>query len=235
MKQPSGLDTLRQQASASALSSSARESPLTLVIGGSRGTGLLIAQRLNAQGHRVRVLARQPAAATRLLGPGIEVVAGDITRPATLTSALPGVRNIIFTAGVRSTRPAGQALVKATDYQGVLNTLDAAQAVGFSGRFVYMTSIGVLTPSWPASLLNLIKGNTLVWRRRVEEELRTRNLDYTIVRAGFLMNGPGGQRAVTVSQNALPLAFRNRIARADVAELFVHALLHPRASRTTLE
>lgn len=206
-----------------------------LVIGGTRGTGLLIAQLLLQRGYRVRVLARDPAEAAARLGPNVEVVAGDITKPATLGPAVRDVESIIFTAGVHSGRIAPESLVRETDYQGVLNTLVAVREVEFRGRFLYMNSIGVNTPSLAASLLNLLKRNTLVWRQRVEDDIRSSGFDYTIIRVGFLTKVPAGRRAVEASQGNLPLAPRHRIARADVAEAFVAALPHPRASRATFE
>jgi uncharacterized protein YbjT (DUF2867 family) len=206
-----------------------------LVVGGTRGTGLLIARLLLKGGYRVRVLARDPAGAATLLGPSIEVVAGDITKPDTLAPAVQNARHIVFTAGVHSGRYAPESLVRATDYQGVLDTLVAARNAGLAGRFLYLNSIGVTTPSPAATLINLLKRNTLVWRRRVEDEIRASGLDYTIIRVGFLVNGPVGRRAVEVSQAALPLAPRHRIARADVAEAFVESLQRPGTSRTTFE
>jgi uncharacterized protein YbjT (DUF2867 family) len=151
------------------------------------------------------------------LGSSIEVIAGDITKPETLLPAVQGLR----------------VKVLMTHYQGVLNTLAAARSASFRGRFVYLNS-GVTNPSLAGSLLNLLKRNTLIWRRHVEDEIRASGLDYTIIRVGFLLNHPGGQRAVEVSQTALPLAPGNRIARADAAEAFVEAMQHPQASRTTI-
>ena len=206
-----------------------------LLVGGTRGTGLLIAQLLPGMGHRVRALARNPVRAAARLGSAVEVIAGDVTKADTLPPAVRGATHIIFTAGVRSGRLARETLVKATEYQGVLNTLATARTARFGGRFLYMTSLGVTTPSLSAALLNFLKGNTLAWRRRAEAEIRASGLDYTIIRAGFLLNRPGGRRAVEVSQRALPLAPRYRIARADVAAAFVEALEHPRASRATFE
>ena len=123
----------------------------------------------------------------------------------------------------------------ATDYDGIKNTLAAGQQAGFLGRFLYMTSIGVAQSSLSATLLNLIKRNTLLWRRRAENEIRRSDLPYTIVRAGFLTNTRPGTRAIEVSQHEYPLAFMYRIARADVAEVFVRALEHPSTLRTTFD
>lgn len=206
-----------------------------LLAGGTRGTGLLIAQLLQSKGYRVRALARNPARAAARLGSAVEVIAGDVTKADTLPPAVRDASHIIYTAGVRSGRFAREPLVKATDYQGVVNTLAAARTAGLSGRFLYLTSIGATTPSFSAALLNVLKGNTLAWRSRAEAELRASGLDYTVIRAGFLLNRPGGRRAVEVSQGALPLAPRYRIARADVAEALVEALEHPHASRATFE
>jgi uncharacterized protein YbjT (DUF2867 family) len=206
-----------------------------LVIGGTRGTGLLIAQRLVQTGVAVRALARDPARATAALGPMVEVVAGDITRPGSLMPASENVRHIIFTAGRRSNRPAREKAVRDTEYQGVINTLAAARAAGFGGRFLYMTAIGGSTRSFAAAFLNLFKGNTLRWRERAEGEIRSAGVDYTIIRCGVLIDAPVGTHVIRLSQTALPLSLRYRIARADVAEGFVAALNHPRASRATFE
>lgn len=198
-----------------------------LVIGGNRGTGLLIARLLLQRGHLVRVLARDPAQAAAQLGAQIDVVAGDITKLETLAPAMRGVRHIVFTAGVRSGHIAPESLVRATDYQGVLNALAAARGASVTGRFLYMNSIGVTVRSLTASLLNALKRNTLVWRRRIEDDIRASGFDYTIIRVGFLLNRPSGEHAIEVSQVALPLAPYNLVARADVADAFVEALAHP--------
>lgn len=208
---------------------------LILVIGGTRGTGLLIAQLLDRQGVSVRVFARDQARAAAQLGPRVDVVAGDITKEETLPPAMKGASHIVFTAGCRSGHPVSETQIISTEYHGVLNTLAAARTAGFAGRFLYMTSSGVTTRSLWTVFLNLYKGNTLAWRRRAEDEIRASGLDYTIIRTGMLVNRSGGQRAVEVTQDALPLSPRHRIGRADVAEAFVAALDHPSATHATFE
>src|SRR5687768_11393550 len=207
---------------------------LVLVIGGTRGTGRIVVELLARKGIAVRVLARDPAR-VRDPSPTIDVVRGDITRESTLTAAIAGASDIVYTAGVRSGRLALEAQVIATDHDGVVNTLAAAGAAGLAGRFVYMTSMGVSTRSISSVLLNLFKGNTLVWRRRAEDATRASGLSYAIVRAGFLLDRPAGTRALAVTQRALPLSPRYRIARADVAEALVAALDDPRTTRATFE
>jgi uncharacterized protein YbjT (DUF2867 family) len=206
-----------------------------LVIGGTRGTGRLVAEHLHDASRPVRVLARNPAQARRSLPAGIDIAAGDLTRPDSLRAVFAGVAHVVFTAGIRSGYPALEARVRAVEFDGLRHALAAALATGFAGRFVYMNSMGVDVDSLPARLLNLYKGNALRWRRRGEDEIRRSGLDYAIVRAGFLLNAGGGRRALAVSQAPLPLAVRYRISRADVAATLVACIDHPTASRVTFE
>src|SRR6266571_2757299 len=208
--------------------------PRVLVIGATQGTGYQIATRLLQEGYRVRALARNEAKAKRALSSAVEIVVGDVTKASTLPDATKDVDHVIFTAGVTQ-RPADERLIIATEYDGVKNAIAAARNTGFNGRFLYMTCLGVTKSSLAAIFLNLIKRNTLKWRRLAEDEIRKSELDYTIVRAGFLTNSPGGRRAIKVSQRAYPLALKYRISRADVAETFVQALKHPQTRHTTFE
>ncbi|MBA3970206.1 MAG: SDR family oxidoreductase [Gemmatimonadetes bacterium] len=205
-----------------------------LVIGATGGTGRLIAQRLVDERSEVRVLARSSARARGLFDGRVEVVKGDVTQPETLAAAVAEVDHIIYTAGVTK-RPAREAIVKATEFDGVLNTIAAARATGFTGRFLLMGAIGTTRGSILSFLLNLIKGNTLRWRRRAEEALRKSGLEYTIIHAGILTDAPGGQRAVEIGQAHYPMRLRYRISRADAAELFVRALRHPNTRNTTFD
>src|SRR5262245_43813216 len=208
---------------------------LVLVVGGTRGTGLLAVHLLQQQGHGVRVLARDPRGVEAHTRPSLEIVQGDVTKPETLVPALQGVRAVLYTAGVRSGHWVGEDRIKRTDFAGVTHTLSAAGAAGSVERFVYMTSIGGVAPSLSATLLNLVKRNVLQWRRRAEDAIRASGMNYSIVRAGFLVNTPGGRRAVQISQGDLPLRPRYRIARADVAEVLVETLDHDGASHATFE
>jgi uncharacterized protein YbjT (DUF2867 family) len=206
-----------------------------LIIGGTRGTGLLIARLLERHRFPIRVLARNPDRARMVLAPNVHVLRGDITKPETLPLAIEGVGHIIFTAGCRSGHPATEARIKATEYEGVRNALAEARRAGFSGRFLYMTASGVARRSLLSACLNLYKGNTLLWRLRAEAAIRESSIDYTIIRAGMLVNHRSGRRAIRLTQEALPLSLRHRIGRSDVAEVFVAALCEPHASHTTFE
>jgi uncharacterized protein YbjT (DUF2867 family) len=144
------------------------------------------------------------------------------------------VDHVVVTVGVTK-RPAGQRLVRTTEYDGTVNVLDAARSAGLRGRVLYMSALGTTRWSLLAFLLNLIKGNTLRWRRRAEERIRASGLAYTIVHAGILTNAPAGWRPVAIGQRDLPLAPWYRIARGDATEVFVQALRRPETRNVTLD
>lgn len=78
--------------------------------------------------HPVRVLARRPEQVKGLLPSCVELIHGDLTAPDSLPPAVRDVAHIVFTAGVRSGRIAPERLVKQTDFDGVLHTMQAALA-----------------------------------------------------------------------------------------------------------
>lgn len=119
--------------------------PPVLVIGGTRGTGLLIARLIHRQGRRVRVLARIPKRARTLFHPAVEIVCGDVTKPRTLRPAIDGAHHIVLTAGCRSGYPVRERQVKEVEFEGVLHTLDAARDLGFGGYFQESVNVDVFT------------------------------------------------------------------------------------------
>lgn len=63
---------------------------MTILVTGATGTiGRQVVRQLAEAGHRVRALTRTPE--TAVVPNGVEVVGGDLARPATLASALSGV------------------------------------------------------------------------------------------------------------------------------------------------
>jgi uncharacterized protein YbjT (DUF2867 family) len=64
---------------------------LILVSGATGKVGSELVRLLAAGGERVRALVRDPAAATSLLMPGVELARGDLEEPETLDAAMAGV------------------------------------------------------------------------------------------------------------------------------------------------
>jgi uncharacterized protein YbjT (DUF2867 family) len=65
-----------------------------LVIGGTGMLGKPVAQQLKADGFNVRLLARNPEKAQKLLGDGFEIVQGDVDNSAALKSAMHTVDGV---------------------------------------------------------------------------------------------------------------------------------------------
>ena len=77
-------------------------------------------------------------------------------------------------------------------------------------------------------------GNILIWKRKTEQYLINSGINYTIIRAGGLLDQPGGKRELIVGKNdilltAPPNGIPPNIPREDVAELVVQALIQPNA------
>jgi hypothetical protein len=131
-------------------------------------------------------------------------------------------------------RPCGEDLIIKTEFEGIKKTLAAARENNFTGRFLFLSSIGVKTPNWASKMINLIKGNALKWRLAMENEIRQKSgFDHVILRAGYLMNGEGGKKPIELSQNEYPLFLRYRIGHPDVAGIFVEALKTDKANNKT--
>jgi uncharacterized protein YbjT (DUF2867 family) len=65
-----------------------------LIIGGTGMLGKPVAQQLKADGFNVRLLARNPEKAQKLLGAGYEIVKGDVDNPTALKEAMTGVDGV---------------------------------------------------------------------------------------------------------------------------------------------
>ncbi|HEY9658318.1 MAG TPA: SDR family oxidoreductase, partial [Allocoleopsis sp.] len=120
---------------------------------------------------------------------------------------------------------------EAIDYEGQRNQIDAAIAAGVE-QIVLVGSMGGTQLNHPLNQLG--QGNILVWKRRAEEYLINSGVDYTIIRAGGLLDQPGGVRELLVSKDDVfltqaPNGIPPSIPRADVAEVAVQALREPGA------
>ena len=207
------------------------------VVGATRGTGLQIASQLLARGKHVRVVARDPEKARRLLGDRAQVFGADVTVPSSLRTALDADCRAIFfavdvTGGIGGRLFFGSASkIRDVTYQGLVNVVEAARANGFGGRIVLLSGMGANRPSLAGTILNAIKGN--LQRNMVDREwyLGGCGLDYTVCRGAILTDEPGGQQRVRVTAPTHSLDFRCRLARADFARVLIVASELAAASR----
>ncbi len=175
----------------------------TLVIGARGNVGRHVVDQLLAAGEPVRASVRNPATAD--LPAGVPVVAADLTRPATLTEALRGVRQVFAYAP--------------TD--GADDFAAAAREAGVE-HVVLLSSGSVLLPA--------ANGNLIAEEHRaVEATMAASGLRWTPIRPLVLatnaLNWAGAIRDEGVVRLVHPEAKTAPIHERDVAAVAVAALL----------
>jgi uncharacterized protein YbjT (DUF2867 family) len=202
-----------------------------LVTGATGFVGPSIVQALRAADREVRVLAREPARAAGLTAMGVEVVAGDVTDPASLEAAIDGCTHVVHLVAIIKGRPADFERVMTV---GTRNVVAAAKSAGCE-RFVLMSALGTSDPpTVPYYAAKLAE----------EREVKASGLEYTIFRPSFIF-GPGGgalatfMRQVKLSPVVTVIGSGKQrsqpIWRDDVAEYFARAIADPRAANRVFE
>lgn len=221
--------------------------PLQVLVTGATGrTGSLVFQKLQSSADivSVRGFARSPEKAANLFNSTESFFFGNILAPSDLKPALEGCDAlVILTSAVPQMKPPAQPgqrpeftfapgeMPEQIDYQGQINQIDVAKRAGVQ-QIVLVGSMGGTNEK---HFLNTMgNGNILLWKRKAEQYLIDSGVDYTIIRAGGLLDQPGGKRELVVSKHDALLAntpegVTTSIPRADVAEVVVQALLEPAA------
>jgi len=203
---------------------------MILVVGGTGVLGREVTQRLLAEGESVRVLTRTPANAGDLRTAGAEVVAGDLTDPASLTGACRGVQQLV--AAAHSLLGKGRYDSAAVDGAGNRALIDAAKAAGV--QHVVFVSIMGAAPGHPVDF----------WRTKfaAEEYLKASGLGYTIICPSAFMewhahefNGKGILAKGKTTLLGKGTKSRNLVAARDVARFVVLALSDPALRDRTIE
>lgn len=211
------------------------------IIGATRGTGLLITQRLLQAGASVRILARNPDRARWLLGKRADIRHGDVTDAQSLRDAIAEDYRAIFfavaaTGGIDGRGLfASKTMIRNVTYQGLLNVVDSARAIGFEGRIILPSVVGADRSSAMIRILDRIKCG--LQRNLIERELylRASGLDYTIVRAPILTSAPAGQTNVRITRAVNRLTAGPKISRGDLARVMILASEQAVASRKTFD
>jgi len=139
---------------------------MILISGGTGTTGSEIVRQLAATGTQFRVLARDPQKAAALRLPGVEVVAGDLSKPQSLGAALAQIDRLLM---LSSPEP------RQVELQG--NLLDAAKRAGV--RHVVKFSAMTADPNAKARFPR--------WHGQTEQQIRTSGLAWTFLRPTFFM------------------------------------------------
>jgi putative NADH-flavin reductase len=196
------------------------------VFGPTGGTGRqLVRQALDA-GHQVTALARNPQALD-ISHAGLAVHRCDVLDPADLPALLDGQDAVLSALGI------GYHRYRTTVYSaGLGNVMDAMRKAGVS-RLLCVSTSGLDLPA-QATLGQRVMFGMILHRilrepyadlREMERRVRASDLDWTIVRAARLTNGPGTGR-YRVGLDGPPRRAWS-ISRADVAHYLLTHLDDP--------
>jgi putative NADH-flavin reductase len=185
------------------------------VFGATGGTGQELLRQALAAGHQVLALARRPGAVTAR-DAGLRVVEGDVLRPEDVASVVAGADAVISALGIGMHRHA------TTVYSaGTGNVIDAMKAAGVRRLLCVSTSSLELPPPRRitefavSKLLHAILAAPYADMALMERAVRTSGLEWTLVRAARLTNGPATGRYRTMVDAKLPGCWS--ISRADLA------------------
>ncbi|MFO1425737.1 MAG: SDR family oxidoreductase [Steroidobacteraceae bacterium] len=201
---------------------------LVLVTGATGKTGRLVVAQLQQRGYRVRAMSRDVERARIALGANVEVVAADLREPATLAAAVRGVRRIVSTAGAGTLDENDPNGPRVVDYEGVRHLVEAARAAHVRQVVLISTQFATMPDAYGFAPMRPLLG----WKFKGEQALRASGLDYTIVRPGQLLDGPGGVVRLRFGKGDV---LRGPISRADLATVCVEALGRKAARRRTFE
>jgi len=197
-----------------------------IVIAGGHGQIALRLERLlAARGDTPVGLIRNPEHTADLIAAGAEPVVTDLEQVsvAALADHLAGADAVVFAAGAGP--GSGDARKDTVDRGASALLADAAQAAGVR-RFVQVSSMG-------ADRAELGSDSFSVYLRAkaaAEADLRTRDLDWTILRPGGLTNDPGTGRV-----RLAPSTGRGSVPRDDVAAVLLALLDAPTTAGMTIE
>jgi uncharacterized protein YbjT (DUF2867 family) len=182
------------------------------ILGAAGATGTQLVEQALAAGHQVIALARSGQNVT-ITGPNLHVVEGDATDRAVVSQAVKGNDAVISVLGAR-----GPVIAEAT------RAIMAAAKQGGPDRIVMLSSFAVARDRLkPVSklLTRTAMGSQIKDKTAGEEVLRASGLDWTIVYATKLTNGPRTEpRVVPESRKVGTL---EKISRADVASFLLQA------------
>ncbi|SCF11487.1 Nucleoside-diphosphate-sugar epimerase [Micromonospora coriariae] len=201
---------------------------MRVVIAGGHGKiALLLERSLAARGDTAVGLIRNPDQAAALRAAGATPIVCDLERTdvTDLAAHLDGADAVIFAAGAGP--GSGAARKDTVDRAAAALLADAATHAGVR-RYLLVSSMGVDDP--PAAGTDDVWAAYLRAKRAAEDDLRARDLDWTVLRPGRLTDDePTGR--VTLAAHA----GRGAVTRADVALVLVALLDAPRTAGETLE
>lgn len=195
-----------------------------VVLGATGATGRLVVEQALAAGHTVTALVRSPEKLA-VRNPNLRVVAGQATDSSAVARALDRADGLITTLGGGGSviSDSTRAIVEAAHEAGVSRVVLLSSFLVERDRFNPVTRF----------LTGLAMRSMIKDKSAGEKALRESNLDWTIVYASFLTDGPGGGHVAVLTEKGR-WTLSHRIARADVATWLLRVATSPATTRRTV-
>ena len=201
---------------------------MRVVIAGGHGKIALLLERFLAErGDQAVGLIRNPVQAADVQKAGAEAVICDLEAASVddVAVLLSGADAVVFAAGAGP--GSGAPRKDSVDRAASVLMADAAERAGVR-RFVQVSSMGAGQP--PRSGTDEVWAAYIAAKTAAEADLRTRDLDWTIVRPGGLTDAP----ATGMIRLVPPPVPRGTVPRADVAAVIAALLENPGTRHQTL-
>jgi putative NADH-flavin reductase len=204
-----------------------------LIIGATRGIGRRLVEQALEKGHTVTALVRRDPRRLDIQHERLKALKGDILDAASIEQALAGQDAVCSTIGVTPL----EAFKTVTVFsEGTKNMLEAMKKTGVR-RLICITGIGAGDSRghggflYDKLLLPLPFKKIYDDKDRQEALIKASDVDWVIVRPGFLTNGPetGKYRALTDLEGVTA----GKISRADVAHFMLNELDYNKFLRQT--
>lgn len=151
------------------------------IIGGTGFVGSYLIDALLDSGHSVSLLVR-PGSENKLRNPAqVQIVNGDIADTESIRRLLQSCNAVIYNVGILREVPRKGITFESTQYEGLVNVVDAALALGVQ-RLLLMSANGVKIPGTRYQET----------KRRAEEYALKSELDVTIFRPSVIFGDPRG-------------------------------------------
>jgi putative NADH-flavin reductase len=183
------------------------------VLGATGRTGRLVVEQALASGHTVTALARSPEKLTTS-NSNLRVVTGEATDTSAVSRALEGADAVISTLGGNGSviTDSTPAIVAAAHRTGV------SRLVVLSSFFVERDRLDAVT----RLVTGLAMGAKIKDKRAGEHVLRQSDLEWTIVYASLLTDGPASGSVAVLPERA-KRHLSQKVSRANVAAWMVQA------------
>ena len=192
-----------------------------LIVGATRGIGRQLLEQTLTSGHTVTALVRNPQKLSTQ-SERLKIIQGDILDSDSVALAMAGQDAVCCTIGVKV------PWIRVTVFsEGTKNLLQAMERSGVK-RLVCVTGIGAGDSKghggflYDSIFLPFLLRTIYADKDRQESLIKASGVDWTIVRPGFLTNGPLTEHYRILTNMAGVTA--GRISRADVAHFMLKAL-----------